>query len=529
MFLILAIATMGIAEAANATQESTTNTSAAQILVKESISKSEVTGKALLIQDRLPWNKLTDQKGLQELGIPYDVMNSGSIASHDLNIYKFIIYSSDQTTNFYQNVEDNIYKIEDYVANGGTLIAHVSDYGWGGGTWKGLHVLPANVGHMSYYDNIVYSSESIYIVDPSHPVMAGIPYDYFNGWYYSAHGIFTNIPYNARIVTQSNEYDGGDGPTYIDYRYGNGRVLATTQTLEWKEYNPAVRNEFRLAYGAQASSITVTTPNGGENWARGTSHDITWTSTGTGPTVKIQIYKGGIPEAWDLISSTPNDGVLTWPIWAERPVGADYKIKVIACKGTSSGCSTPLTYIEDMSDNNFAIYSNNVVPMNVNLLKNPGFETSSGSIPKYWSNYQGGTKAIFTYPEAGRTGGKSIAVKYVTKETSKAAIWKQDNVVVTPSKKYKLSGYMKLSGVTGGGNPPLYNGAAIRINWYALDGTLIKMDFITTTRQSGTKGWTKFERIFTAPSNAVTTMIGGDLYGASGKVWFDDMSLVRVS
>ena len=160
-----------------------------------------------------------------------------------------------------------------------------------------------------------------------------------------------------------------------------------------------------------------------------------------------------------------------------------------------------------------------------NLLKNPGFETSSGLIPSFWSKFQTGTKAIFTYPEIGRTGGKSVATKYVSKETGRVALWQQSEMVISPSKQYKLSGCMKLGGVTGGGTGRL-NGASLRVNWYKSDGSLIRVDLIT---KSGTSGWTKYEKTFTSPPNAAKATVGGDLFNAAGKVEFDDLSFVKIS
>ena len=161
-------------------------------------------------------------------------------------------------------------------------------------------------------------------------------------------------------------------------------------------------------------------------------------------------------------------------------------------------------------------------------LKNPGFEISSGSLPLYWNRFQTGTKAIFTYPETGRTGGKSVAIKYATKETGKVALWRQQGIIVSPSKQYKLSGYMKLDGVTGGGTgggTGRLNGASLRINWYKSDGNLIRVDLII---KSGTSGWTKYEATFTSPANAAKATVGGDLFNAAGKVWFDDLSFVKI-
>lgn len=161
-----------------------------------------------------------------------------------------------------------------------------------------------------------------------------------------------------------------------------------------------------------------------------------------------------------------------------------------------------------------------------NLLKNPGFEVVSGSLPQYWVKTQTGTTATFTYPATGRVGGKAIAIRYAVKAAGKVALWQQTGVGVVPSKQYKLSGYMKLEGVTGGGVSPRYNGAGIRINWYTSANVLIKTDVIT---KSGTLGWAKYEKTFTSPANAAKVTVAGDLYNAAGKVTFDDMSFVKVS
>ena len=162
----------------------------------------------------------------------------------------------------------------------------------------------------------------------------------------------------------------------------------------------------------------------------------------------------------------------------------------------------------------------------VNLLKNPGFETSHGSIPTYWNKYQTGYNAIFTYPEIGRTGtGKSVAIRYPTKDVGNVALWRQSGIIVYPSSQYKLSGYMKLSNVIGSGHVPRPGGASLRVSWYRSDGSLIRTDVIN---KMGTSGWTKYDKIFTAPSNAAKAAVGGDLFDSSGKVWFDDMSFTKI-
>jgi hypothetical protein len=60
--------------------------------------------------------------------------------------------------------------------------------------------------------------------------------------------------------------------------------------------------------------ITITTPNGGEEWGRGYNYDITWTSIGTSGAVRIE-YSINNGSNWsDVIASIPDTGVYSWTI-----------------------------------------------------------------------------------------------------------------------------------------------------------------------------------------------------------------------
>ena len=207
---------------------------------------------ALLIQDVYPWAQNSNELVLQEFGITYDVANSNSLSSWDLKGYRFVVYASDQPTSYYTNIAANIGKINEFVSAGGLLIAHVCDYGWNSGDWRGLSILPGNVSHKTGWDSRDYISQSIHITDPSHKVVAGLDDAYFANWNYSTHGILTGLLGGTNIVMMSN--DGIlDGPTYIAYDYGAGKVLATMQTVEWAYFNAGpdrpefLRNEIRFA------------------------------------------------------------------------------------------------------------------------------------------------------------------------------------------------------------------------------------------------------------------------------------------
>jgi subtilisin family serine protease len=178
----------------------------------------------LLIQDAYPWDYNSNELALNEAGIHYTTIPSSQLAVTDLSPFCGVMYSSDQPQTYYLNLDANIAKIEEFVANGGTLLAHACDWGWQGGVWEGLYILPGNVQH------VIVPSDEIHILDPSHPVVTGLDDAYFYGWNSSTHGYFTGLPGDANIVMEESFTH---QPTYLDYGWGAGRVLATMQTVEW--------------------------------------------------------------------------------------------------------------------------------------------------------------------------------------------------------------------------------------------------------------------------------------------------------
>jgi len=83
-------------------------------------------------------------------------------------------------------------------------------------------------------------------------------------------------------------------------------------------------------YGGCYCSITVTSPTGSSNWATGTSHTISWDSSGNPSSyVKIQLYKGSsLIET--ITSSTYDDGSYSWTPSPSLADDSDYRIKISA-------------------------------------------------------------------------------------------------------------------------------------------------------------------------------------------------------
>jgi hypothetical protein len=95
-----------------------------------------------------------------------------------------------------------------------------------------------------------------------------------------------------------------------------------------------------------AGTFTVTSPNGGESWKRGTVQTITWSKSGSpGSYVRVELLKGGVVN-WVITSSTANDGSYSWTVPSTLTTGPDYKVRIT---------STSITSITDSSDNNFAV------------------------------------------------------------------------------------------------------------------------------------------------------------------------------
>ncbi len=135
-------------------------------------------------------------------------------------------------------------------------------------------------------------------------------------------------------------------PGYVfDHWETTGSVTATSTTANPTAVNVGGTGTLRAVYKV-IEVLTVASPNGGESWVRGTTHTLTWTSTGSpGANVKIELLKAGVVNRV-ITSSTANDGSFSWAIPSTQTLGTDYKIRIT---------STTNAAITDSSNANFAI------------------------------------------------------------------------------------------------------------------------------------------------------------------------------
>lgn len=125
--------------------------------------------------------------------------------------------------------------------------------------------------------------------------------------------------------------------------------LKVTSTLDESLFGVS-ENAFEIIRG----SITVKSPNGGDNWTSGEDNLIRWSSYGFSGDVKIELLNNGEldPQTPVIVPSTANDGSFTWPIPEHQNNGSSYKVRI---------SSVNVDTITDSSDGDFSISGTQLV------------------------------------------------------------------------------------------------------------------------------------------------------------------------
>jgi hypothetical protein len=93
---------------------------------------------------------------------------------------------------------------------------------------------------------------------------------------------------------------------------GSTTTTGRVRVRDASDSNPADISDANFTITPQTESITVLSPNGGENWEVNGSHEITWSSTGAISSVRI-FYSADNGANWTIIvASTTNDGSYAW-------------------------------------------------------------------------------------------------------------------------------------------------------------------------------------------------------------------------
>lgn len=107
---------------------------------------------------------------------------------------------------------------------------------------------------------------------------------------------------------------------------------------------------FSITAPLATTGITVSAPNGGETWRRGSTQTVRWTYTGTpGAYVTIELLKGGVVSrviASSITIGSGGTGSYTWWLPATQTAGADYRVRITSRTNAS---------FTDTSNANFTI------------------------------------------------------------------------------------------------------------------------------------------------------------------------------
>jgi murein DD-endopeptidase MepM/ murein hydrolase activator NlpD len=116
--------------------------------------------------------------------------------------------------------------------------------------------------------------------------------------------------------TQGRLINGSSNPCTYGASSTTGRFLHLEQAYSGLRDSENNRKKLSdaVAKTFPADTLTLTSPNGGESWAGGSSHAITWTKTGFVDYVKLE-YSTDNGSRWTtIIASATNSGTYTWSV-----------------------------------------------------------------------------------------------------------------------------------------------------------------------------------------------------------------------
>lgn len=119
--------------------------------------------------------------------------------------------------------------------------------------------------------------------------------------------------------------------------------IRVSSTVPNASTSPATSGRFKISASA-GTFVEVLQPNGGERWARGTTHLVSWNDDIPEP-VNVELYKGGTKVA--DIGTNVTGSTLYWTIDAAQAIGTNYKVYVRS--------SLDPTHLYDRSNANFRI------------------------------------------------------------------------------------------------------------------------------------------------------------------------------
>ncbi len=272
----------------------------------------------------------------------------------------------------------------------------------------------------------VSSSAGWQTVDLISPVSVSSGQTVWLAWVFESN---PGIRYTSGTTPRAN------ATNWSNYIYGIPDMFDIMGTTTFANYDYSIY----CTYTPDLSeSLTVTSPNGGESWEVGSGQSITWTSSGTSGTVKIE-YSTNNGASWSTqTASTPDDGTYAWTV--PNVPSANCLIRISDTDGSPVDQSNAAFTISSGSicDDTWGytnVFSSTSTSASRRAL--PVTATESGSIESIAIYHNGGTGNMIlgVYSDASALPGTRIGVTSST-PVSASEGWQKVNltgpVSVTP-------------------------------------------------------------------------------------------------
>jgi hypothetical protein len=202
----------------------------------------------LIFRNVRSWRRPMDfEEALTELGMKYDVRLSADMGVTDPTPYGFVIIPGAQwQDDYYFQYAENAERWDRYVTNGGILVLELN-----GAERDGI-TLPGGVKMVSH------GSTNNVVLTPDHPILNPFAGKVIRA-NYASHGYLEGVPKNALIMA-TELVDGKpvmERPTFIEYPYGAGRVIAACQCFHDRDGSGrGILMETTLNYAAEKKWYT---------------------------------------------------------------------------------------------------------------------------------------------------------------------------------------------------------------------------------------------------------------------------------
>lgn len=294
------------------------------------------------------------------------------------------------------------------------------------------------------------------------------------------------LEYTSNNGTSWNQITASTSATAGSYSWTIPNSVSTNCKIKITDVsNSSISDQCDASFtisAAPVQSITLTSPNGGENWTVGSLHNITWTQTGV-TNVKLE-YTSNNGSTWSQItaSTSASTGSFAWTI--PNAVSTQCRVKITdVSNGSISDQSNALFSISQNSSisiispnggENWTVGSSHNITWTSSNVSNVRleFSTNNGNI---WSSITTSTPATtgsfaWTIPNA-----VSSNCKIRVTNTENTVITDQSNAVFTISAAPAQS--ITLTSPNGGENWTV--GSSHNITWTHTNVNNIKLEFTT--------------------------------------------------